>query len=61
MKTLIISCLAAAAIVSLSACTTVKEAPEPSTHTLTTTTETSSMHSPANATSTTETHNVRSY
>jgi len=61
MKTLIISCLAAASFISLTACTTVKETREPTIHSTTTTTESSTTHSPVNATSTTETRNVRSY
>ena len=61
MKKLIIPCLATAAFVSLTACTTVKETREPSTHSTTTMTESSTTHSPVSATSTTETRNVRSY
>ena len=60
MKILIASCLAAV-FVSLTACTTVKEVPVPVTHSTTTTTESSSIHSPTNATSTTETRSTRSY
>jgi len=61
MKTLIISCLAAAAFVALTACTTVKEVPVQTSHSTTTTTETNSIHNPVNATSTTETRSIRSY
>ena len=61
MKTLIISCIAAASFIALSACTTVKEAPAPTMHSTTTTTESSSNHIPVSSTSTTETNNVRSY
>ena len=57
MKTLIISCLAAASFLSFSACTTVEDR-HPAVST-TTTTEESTVRHPVSAT--TETHTVRSY
>ena len=54
MKKLIITCLAAVALMSLSACSTVNEKKGEATHSTTTTTEQSTV--PASTTTTTETH-----
>jgi len=59
MKKLMISCLAAAAFVTLSACTTVEQ--KPASHSTTTTTRESTVRQPVGATSVTETQSVRSY
>ena len=59
MKTLILSCLATAAFLALSACTTVEERHEPTVQSTTTTTEESTVHRPVGAT--TETRTTRSY
>ena len=59
MKTLIVTCLATAAILSFPACTTVEEKHEPAVHSSTTTTEETTVHHPVSAT--TETRSVRSY
>lgn len=56
MKTLILSCLALAALLSLPACTTVHE---PTAHTSTTTTEETIVRRPVGAT--TETRTVQTY
>lgn len=58
MKTTILTCLATAAILTLSACTTVEDQHTPS-HTSTTTTEETTTHHPVQAT--TETHTTRTY
>ena len=58
MKHIIITCLIVTGIVAFSSCTTVKER-EPSTHTSSTTTESTSVQQPAPAT--TETQTVRTY
>ena len=55
MKHFIISCLAAAALVSLSACSTVNEKKAEPTKSTTTTTEQTTVPSPS-STTTTETH-----
>ena len=59
MKTTILSLLAVAALVSLSACTTVERKTEPSVHSTSTTTEQTTMRNPISTTSTTETRGVR--
>ena len=59
MKTLILSCLATAAFLSFSACTTVEERHEPAMHSTTTTTEESTVHHPVGATR--ETQTIRTY
>ncbi len=59
MKTLIISCLATAAILAFPACTTIEERHEPAVHSTTTTTEESTVRHPVGAT--TETRTTRSY
>jgi outer membrane protein assembly factor BamE (lipoprotein component of BamABCDE complex) len=59
MQILLLSCLALAAFLSLSGCTTVEAKPEPTVHTSTTTTEQSTIHRPAGVT--TETQTTRSY
>ena len=56
MKTLILSCLAATAFLSFSACTTVEA---PHEHTTTTTTEETTTRQPVGGT--TETRTTRSY
>ena len=61
MKTLILSCLATAAFLSFSACTTVEDrhAHTPVVQSTTTTTEETTVHRPVSAT--TETRTIRSY
>lgn len=62
MKKLILSCLTTAAVVSISACTTVETrpvAPAPVLKTTTTTTERSTVRHPV--TGTTETQTTRTY
>lgn len=59
MKTIILGCLATAALFSFSACTTVEEGHEPSVHSTTTTTEESTTRRPMGAT--TETRTTHSY
>jgi len=59
MQTLILSCLAIAAFLSFSACTTVEDRPEPVVHSTTTTTEESTIRHPV--VGTTETRTTRSY
>ena len=60
MKTLIISCLATAALLSISACETDDEHRHgPAVHSTTTTTEESTTHQPVGGT--TETRTTRSY
>ena len=58
MRNIIITCLFITGIVAFSSCTTVKER-EPSTHTSSTTTESTSVQQPAPTTM--ETQTVRSY
>jgi len=58
MKNIIITCLAITGIAAFSSCTTVKER-EPSTHTTSATTESTTVEQPAPTT--TETQTVRSY
>jgi ABC-type Fe3+-hydroxamate transport system substrate-binding protein len=58
MKTLILSFLATAAVLSVSACTTVVETPEAAPTTTTTTTEKATVHHPLG---TTETKTTRTY
>ena len=59
MKTLILSCLATAAVLSISACTTVVEKPVPAVDTTTTTTQKSTVIQPLG--NTTETRTTRTY
>lgn len=59
MKTLILTCLATAAFLSFSACTTVEDRHAPAVHSTTTTTEETTVHHPVEAT--TETRTTRSY
>ena len=59
MTKLILSCLATAAFLSFSACTTVEDRHEPAVHSTTTTTEETTVHQPAS--STTETQTIRRY
>ena len=58
MKTIVLTCLATAAVLSFSACTTVEDQHTP-LHTSTTTTEETTTRQPVQAT--TETHTTRSY
>ena len=59
MKKLIIPILGATALLATSACKSVVETPEPTTHTTTSTTEESAVpQQPVSATTTTETHSV---
>ena len=58
MKTIVLTCLAIAAVLSFSACTTVEDQHTP-VHTSTTTTEETTVHHPVQAT--TETHTTRTY
>ena len=59
MKTLILSCLATAAFLSFSACTTVEDRHEHAAVSTTTTTEETTTRQPVGAT--TETRTTRSY
>lgn len=59
MNKLILPCLAAAAFLAFSACTTVEDRHEPAVHSTTTTTEETTTHRPTSAT--TETQTIRRY
>ena len=59
MKTIILSCLATAAILSFSACAADEDRHGPSVSSTTTTTEETTIHRPTSAT--TETRTIRSY